>query len=175
MSELVNSGVPIEIIDQERKVRLKQFTLSDAREIFDLINRNRRYLSQFGDTTSKKYKKLEHVVESIIHPKNPNRLRFAIRDRAGTYIGTINLTPKEDDRTQGEIGYYLGKEFQGNGYMTEAVKMLSDFAFKELGYKRLVANVHPYNKGSQSVLYRAGFKLEGTRDVNMFFTKSQTQ
>lgn len=173
MAELVKIGTPIEIKAPGSRITLKQFTLADAGEIFDLINRNREHLSQFGDDTSGKYPTYESVTKSISHPKNPNKLRFAIRDLTGTYVGTINITPDKDDKTHGEVGYYIGSEFQGRGFTTEAARLLSDFAFSELGYSLLYAKVHPDNTGSQRVLLKAGFSETGMKDGDKIFAKSR--
>lgn len=67
---------PIEILVRSTGIRLKQFIQTDSKAIFDLINKNREHLSQFGDTTAEKYQNVESVEDSILNPKNPNRLRF---------------------------------------------------------------------------------------------------
>lgn len=151
---------PIEILIGSTGIRLKQFTHSDSQAIFELIDRNREHLSQFGDTTAEKYKTVESVEESISNPKNPNRLRFGIWDN-GVLVGSVNLTPEEDDKTKGEIGYYLGAEFKGKGYMIKAVTTLTEFAFKNLGYKEIYGIVHLENFASQQVLKKSGFENGG--------------
>lgn len=150
----------VEIIHRSTRIRLKQFTASDSQAIFELIDRNRSHLSQFGDTTAEKYKDVESVKESISNPKNPDRLRFGIWDN-GVLVGSFNLTPDEEDKTKGEIGYYLGSEFTGKGYMIKAVTTLSEFAFKSLNYKEIYGIVHAENIASQSVLIKSGFENNG--------------
>lgn len=159
----------IEILVASTGMKLKEFTECDSQAIFELIEKNRDHLSQFGDTTSEKYKTVESVKESISNPKNPDRLRFGIWDN-GVLVGSVNLTPDDDDKTKGEIGYYLGSEFTGKGYMIKAVTTLSEFAFKNLGYKKIYGKVHKDNIGSQKVLIKSGFIDGGSVDGDLIFT-----
>lgn len=148
---------PIEIISDDRQLSLRQFAPEDAEEIFELIDSNRDHLSQFGEDTSEKYPTYETVLYSILKPKNPDRLRFAMRNRDGEYMGSINLTPKGGFQ-QGEIGYYIGKDFGGKEYTTNAVKTLSSYAFNNLGYETLFGVVDVQNTASIRVLEKAGYQ-----------------
>lgn len=159
----------IEILAGSTGMRLKQFAKSDSQAIFELIDRNRSHLSQFGDTTAEKYQNVESVKKSISNPKNPDRLRLGIWDN-GVLVGSVNLTPDDDDKTKGEIGYYLGSEFTGKGYMIKAVTTLTEFAFKNLGYKEIYGKVHKDNIGSQKVLLKSGFVENGSVDGDLIFT-----
>lgn len=60
-----------------------------------------------------------------------------------------------------ELGYWLGEKYWGRGIVTAAVRMLTKYAFGELGLRRIYAHVVPANKASARVLEKAGFKLEG--------------
>lgn len=170
MTETAKATPPIEIRSPNGQIVLKQFTPSDARENFELIDRNRDHLSQFGDDTAKKYPTLEAVIESIQHPRNPKRLRFAIRNLDRVFMGSVNLTLDEENSSRGEVGFYMGSEFQGRGFATEATRLLSEFAFKKLGYETLYAKVHPDNKGSQRVLAKLGYQETGEKDGDKLFT-----
>ncbi|PAD39778.1 GNAT family N-acetyltransferase [Terribacillus sp. 7520-G] len=65
------------------------------------------------------------------------------------------------------IGYFLDKEQNGKGYMTEAVRKVVDIAFDELEFHRLEAGVMPHNLGSIKVLLKAGFHKEGIAKQNV--------
>ncbi len=151
---------PLEIRSSEFGITLRQFTPDDAKVIFELIDRNRGHLSQFGDETASKYPDEKSVFDSITNPKNPDKLRFGIWDH-GEFVGSINLIPDENGESKAEVGYYLGSEFVGKGYMWKAVKTLSKYAFSNLGYESLFGNVHPNNINSQKVLEKAGFERAG--------------
>jgi ribosomal-protein-alanine N-acetyltransferase len=59
------------------------------------------------------------------------------------------------------IGYSLDKQYNGNGYSTEAVSLAVEFAFNELKLHRVEAGVMLNNIGSMRVLEKAGFHREG--------------
>jgi RimJ/RimL family protein N-acetyltransferase len=76
-------------------------------------------------------------------------------------IGTCTLFHLDMDNKRGEIGYALGREHWGKGYMGEALRALLDFAFREAGLHRLEADVDPRNAASIQSLERLGFQREG--------------
>jgi len=59
------------------------------------------------------------------------------------------------------LGYMLAEKAQSRGYMTEAVRTVTDFAFNDLLLHRIMANYMPHNERSAAVLKRAGFTIEG--------------
>ncbi len=77
-------------------------------------------------------------------------------------MGAVNLTQIRRGAAQmGTLGYWLGEEFQGQGYMREAVALICDFAFSELALHRLEAACMSDNVASQTVLTANGFAHEG--------------
>ena len=61
-----------------------------------------------------------------------------------------------------EIGYWCRTRFSGQGYVTEAVRGITDFAFGELGARRVEIQCDTRNKPSARVAEKAGYVLEGT-------------
>lgn len=61
-----------------------------------------------------------------------------------------------------EIGYWLAQPYWGKGVMTQAVKVFSKWALKRYGFRRLTAHIFKENTGSEKVLLKAGFALEGS-------------
>ena len=59
------------------------------------------------------------------------------------------------------LGYWLGEEFTGQGYMTEAIKHLVTYAFTDLDISRIEAATLEENEASQRILIRSGFRYEG--------------
>ncbi len=61
-----------------------------------------------------------------------------------------------------EIGYGIKKEFAGHGLMSEAVAALAEWASRQPGVTRVLAQTEPDNLASQRVLVKAGFAADGT-------------
>lgn len=60
-----------------------------------------------------------------------------------------------------EIGYWVRTSCAGQGYITEAVSAIADFAVQELQAARLEIRCDSRNTQSARVAERAGFTLEG--------------
>lgn len=83
-------------------------------------------------------------------------------------IGDISLTQiSRGDLQSCYTGFTLDKEYNGKGYTTEALKLVVDFAFKELKLHRIEAGAMPDNIASIRVLEKAGFEKEGIAKENL--------
>lgn len=79
----------------------------------------------------------------------------------GELIGGTGIHLQEDIFiNNAEIGYWIGEDYWGKGYMVEAVKLISDYAFNTFPITRIYARVFGNNLRSMHVLEKAGFKLE---------------
>lgn len=77
-------------------------------------------------------------------------------------IGGININNLCRGAAQyASLGYWLDYKHQGAGYMTEALRLVINYAFSELRLHRLHASCLPHNKASIKVLQRLGFAKEG--------------
>ena len=148
----------IEIVGS--RLRLRTFVIEDSKQIFNLIDRNRSHLSQFGDGTAREYDSVAKVESSIVFSK-PNRSRYGIWNEDSQLVGSVNIELDAHIPKQAELGYYLGKEFTGHGYATEAVSLLTSYAFLDMGITDIFAMVLAENTLSQKVLGRAKYELRG--------------
>jgi [ribosomal protein S5]-alanine N-acetyltransferase len=77
-------------------------------------------------------------------------------------VGAININHiVRGSFLSGSLGYYIGVDFQGQGYMQEGLKLLIEYAFNTMGLHRLEANIQPENLRSQRLVQRCGFIKEG--------------
>jgi len=79
-----------------------------------------------------------------------------------TLVGIAGLQGIDWDVPKFEIGYWYRTSLTGNGYVTEAVRAITSFAFDALGARRVEIRCDPRNLKSARVAERAGFALEGT-------------
>ena len=78
-----------------------------------------------------------------------------------TLVGSSGLHRIDWGVPKFEIGYWCRTRFAGQGYVTEAVRGISAFAFEALGARRLEIRCDSRNLPSARVAERAGFQLEG--------------
>ena len=82
------------------------------------------------------------------------------------FIGNIGIKPSKENNIISNLGYWLGEEYWNNGYISEAIKAICDFSFKELQVRKILATVYSPNEASQKALLKANFKIEGIRTKN---------
>lgn len=83
---------------------------------------------------------------------------FLIRKTDRVVVGSADFKGVTDDNGEVEIGYGLGKAFEHNGYMTEAVKAMCCWALKQTGVRHIIAETDTDSFASQRILKRCGFK-----------------
>jgi ribosomal-protein-alanine N-acetyltransferase len=89
------------------------------------------------------------------------QLTFAI-EYYKDFAGVISLVAQADVyKRTAEIGYWLGEPYWNKGIATIAVKLLTGYAFDQLGYIRIHTGVFEYNLGSMKVLIKNGYTLDG--------------
>ena len=89
-------------------------------------------------------------------------LQFVVVDKAADKaIGTCLLFRHDEPSARAELGFVLGRQYWGGGYMTEALTALIDCSFENMGMRRLEAEANPRNSASGKLLTRLGFVREG--------------
>jgi len=97
-----------------------------------------------------------------------------LRKNDRVIVGSADFKGTPDESGAVEIGYGLGKAFEHNGYITEAVKSMCDWALRQRGVVAVIAETDRDGLASQRILEQCGFykyderdtiwwKLQGTR------------
>lgn len=77
-------------------------------------------------------------------------------------VGALTLSNVRRGVAQtGTLGYWIGLPHARQGYMTSAVRLMLDFAFRHLGLHRVEASCLPHNQASIRLLQKCGFEREG--------------
>ena len=88
--------------------------------------------------------------------------RHSENGKAGVLVGGISLNDIQRGIAQkGTLGYWIGKPFAGQGFMSEAAELVCSFAFDTLALHRIEASCMPNNEPSKNLLKRLGFEEEG--------------
>jgi RimJ/RimL family protein N-acetyltransferase len=87
----------------------------------------------------------------------------------GEAVGGAGTERKTDlaQRTA-EVGYWLGEPFWGRGLASDALRLVTRYAFERFDYERLEAYVLAWNPASCRVLEKAGYTLEGRQRNGAF-------
>ena len=83
---------------------------------------------------------------------------FLVRKSDRTVVGSADFKAGPNEKGEVEIGYGLSKEFEHNGYMTEAVRAMCLWAKAQNGVSHVIAETYLDNMPSQNILKRCGFE-----------------
>lgn len=158
---------PFPVLTTENLV-MRQLSAHDAPGIFALrsneqVNKylDRKKAGSIEDALSF----IEGINKSIA---NNESIYWGLQDKDDPrIIGTIclyNLSPEEN---KGEIGYELLPDFQGKGFMQQAMSETISFAFKKMQLKTIEAWTVKQNLSSISVLEKNGFVVDVKAYDNM--------
>lgn len=86
-------------------------------------------------------------------------MRVWLKD--GTFVGACGFHRGNRNVPSFEVGYWCRTSLAGQGYISETVKTLCDFAFGDFGIERLEIRCDARNQGSRRVAEQCGFELEG--------------
>ena len=87
--------------------------------------------------------------------------QFLVRTGAGELVGRVNLIGVRRTHFQmADLGYRMAESACGKGYASEAVRLVLEKAFGELGLHRVIADVDPRNLPSLQVAERLGMRKE---------------
>lgn len=76
-------------------------------------------------------------------------------------IGMIDVIDKDLHYKTAEVGYCYGKQYWGNGYATEVLKVILDFLHENY-FDVVYAEYFKSNIGSGKVMEKAGMEYEAT-------------
>lgn len=154
------------------KIDLKLLTPEDAEELLDYYNRNKTHLEKFEPTREESFYTVENqrsiLSENYRQFMQGSSVDFGIY-KDSIFIGKIRISNiVQGIFKNGILGYSMDKDYQGNGYMKEAVMLTCDYAFNAMDLHRLEASTLVDNEKSQRVLLGCGFKKLGLNEKYLF-------
>ena len=95
---------------------------------------------------------------------------WGIFDRAdGSLIGLISLDFLTDaEEARYETGFFIRKERLGQGFATEAIEMVVNYAKNKLSASKLIAVTDYENMPARALLEKCGFTVAGCNDKMMY-------
>jgi RimJ/RimL family protein N-acetyltransferase len=107
------------------------------------------------------YRQAEGWLDRHLREDSGKEVVFAIEHKADrVFLGAIGLMIG-GPRQPAPMGYWLGRPFWNQGYMTEAIRRLLDHAFADLEVIAVRAAAYPDNPASMRVQEKAGMTFIG--------------
>lgn len=147
-------------------ITIRKFTLDDVASTFAYSSdfENTHYMLMVPNKTIEETR--EFLVKCIAEyeKENPEYLSFAVV-LDNQHIGEVfaYLSEKEAD-----IGWLINKRYWGNGYATEAAKLLVEYIKKELHRTDIVAYCDARNIASQKVMKNIGMEFAGSNGIRTY-------
>lgn len=152
----------IPVIESER-LRLRRMKRGDAKVMFRYWSDPEvtRYMNVPPFTSVEEAWDMINLLNGLSESEDAMRFGIELKEE-GKLIGSCGYNVWElSGSYRGEIGYDLGREYWGRGYMSEALRMLLAYGYDTMGLNRIEALVEPENSGSRKLLLSFGFKEEG--------------
>lgn len=150
-------------LDVDKKCVVKPLEIRDANELFQLMDRSRKSLSEwlvFPSYTHSVSDTITFIKKSLKRSEANNGYWSGIWYE-GTLVGSIGLLYIDHKTKRTEIGYWLGEEFVGKGFMLSACKQIINHLFNEQHLQKVEIKVARTNTKSLAIPIKLGFTQEG--------------
>jgi RimJ/RimL family protein N-acetyltransferase len=142
------------VLETERLL-LRRPTLADVKAITSLANDRR-----IAENTRLPHPySQDHAVDFVRGIASQQREAVFLIENNHTPIGMVGVEWRERDMP--ELGYWLGVEYWGQGFATEAARATIDFTFEEFEIEVLKSGARVANPSSRKVLEKCGFQWSG--------------
>lgn len=118
-----------------------------------------------GNTMSpySRYVLKEYISQSHLNIYDQKQLRLMVELReTAKAIGIVDIYDFDSHNRKAGVGILLDLEYQRNGIATEAIQLLTDYAFSFLKIHQLYAYIAITNEPSKALFLRCGFTVSGT-------------
>jgi len=156
------------MIKTERLI-LKEINESHVEDILKI--RSNEVINQFVKRNSPKnnYDALQFILTIKGNIQNKQTVYFGVSQKdQSNLIGTICLWNFSEDRKTAEVGYELLPDYHRKGIMSEALKAVLNYGFKDLNLQEIVAMTNKFNENSKGLLLKHYFVLEEGREDEGF-------
>lgn len=150
---------------------LRSFQQDDAAELFKAVDESRMHLRpwlRWVDATTKQEHIQQFIHRTLHQLHNQEALELGLVHNQHI-IGGIGMHDWDHMLKKAQLGYWVRKEYEGQGIVNRALKRFIDFLFEKPGLNKIEIHFMPSNKRSAAVAERLGFKIEGVIRQSYFF------
>lgn len=151
----------IPILKTERLL-LRQFVDNDLENVFKGLS-HPDIIKYYGVS----FQTLEATKEQMTFfadlEKNETGIWWAVCSSDNqTFYGAGGLNSLNKEHKKAEIGFWLISNFWGGGIMKEAMPLICNYGFENLGLHRIEGFVESENKNCKNAMAKLDFQYEGT-------------
>jgi ribosomal-protein-serine acetyltransferase len=147
------------------RIVVRPYRESDAQDLFEAVAESRDHIRPwlpFADAHQTIEESRDWIIQMMAHWLLREDLILSVWEAAtNRYLGGTGLHAHNWDTGYFEIGYWIRASAEGHGYITEAVRLLANYAFDTLKANRLEIRCDVLNVRSAAIPQRLGFVREG--------------
>ena len=149
------------------RIYLRRYEAGDGPWYYAMSQKNRAHLARYeaGNVvmTITSAQEAEEVVRELAAEWDARNCFFmgAFDRQTDEFVAQIYVGPVNWDVPEFEIGFFVDRDREGQGYVTEAVRAAMGFIFDHLAAHRVRMECDDTNERSRRVAERCGLVLEG--------------
>ena len=137
-------------------ITVRPVSIQDCAELYHVIDTNRAFLRRWLPWPDKiiNIESEKAAIENIIQGRQANKAMVYVITLNSKIIGSIGFNFVNWKKSVASIGYWLVKEYNGNGIMTQCVKQLISVAFETLNVDHIHISADSDNTKSRAIPQR---------------------
>ncbi len=147
----------------DNNLSLEYVKPAHAEELYLLALTNLKHISEWmpwiRNMTSKSF--IDNFIKGAVERKKQGSEHAFVILLDKKIIGRVGIYKIDQHNRIGEIGYWIGKDYERCGYVVKSVNYLVEYAFKKLEFNRLEIRCGEYNTRSQQIPEKLNFTKEG--------------
>ena len=154
-----------------KQIYLREVRLNDANDNYYSWMNNPEITKY---TESRFYPASKEALEEYVKEKQKDKdsiFLAIIYKENQKHIGNIKLGPINWIHRLADIGIIIGeKDYWGKGCATEAIRLISNYAFDTINLHKLTAGCYKDNAASGKAFEKAGFIKEAVKKAHFFYS-----
>lgn len=148
------------------RVLVRAYRTDDAEALFAALNESREHLYPWFPFFHQNHYEIAETRDLLVRWQarwllRENFFMGIFQKASGQFLGSVGFEARDWESRSFEIGYWLCQGAEGHGYVTETVRLITDYLFTHLGAQRVEIRCDARNQRSAAVARRLGFQEEG--------------
>jgi ribosomal-protein-serine acetyltransferase len=145
---------------------IRPICIEDSSNYHLFVDQNKSRLTKYFPKTLNANKDISsttaHIVDRLRMAEKKEFFTFIILDTLlNKIIGTVFIKELDWTIPKGELGFFIDKEYEGKGIISNAVSIISNHCFQKMGLNKVFMRIAEDNVSSRRVAEKNEFKVEG--------------
>jgi ribosomal-protein-serine acetyltransferase len=144
-------------------IEILEIDFPHAESLFELVDRNRNHLRPWFPwvdfmASADHFRRFIDATHKRVHDGTEVSYIISVNGKTAGRIGVYTIDHQNDS---GSIGYWIGKEYEGQSIIKKCVEVMIDHVFQSMNLNRIEIRCAIHNERSQAIPLRLNFYKEG--------------